>query len=351
MENNCIKEKYIATLVGCALGDALGMPVEGWKKEQIKKYVGRITEILDPIVVRDSQGNRIEKDEYGKLKCYCEGLEKGEGTDDTILTFAIAESIAEKKSLDLEDIAAKHVKAYKERLKPDGRLIGGFGGTTIAGIKNLIYGIHPSNSGVIGGPGNAPGMKMHTIGMYAHATESIETTLDFAKAVGKMTHLDSRSIATGIIQANCIFHLLAGISRQEFIENIVEVCAIYEPPLNKQFAMYEKGTLLERINWIKENKDTDPEEAYKTIHCSSIAFESYPFALFMFQKYWDNSTGGMIETVNYGGDCDTTGAIYGALCGAKNGMIFPKSWIHDSREIEKATKLGEAIYNLRQNNK
>ena len=31
-----MKERYIATLVGCALGDILGMPVEGWKREQIK---------------------------------------------------------------------------------------------------------------------------------------------------------------------------------------------------------------------------------------------------------------------------------------------------------------------------
>ena len=32
-----IEEHYIATLVGFTLGDRLGMPVEGWKQEQIAK--------------------------------------------------------------------------------------------------------------------------------------------------------------------------------------------------------------------------------------------------------------------------------------------------------------------------
>ncbi len=42
---------YQATLLGCGIGDSLGMPVEGWSKEQIVKYVGKITDLIDPQVV------------------------------------------------------------------------------------------------------------------------------------------------------------------------------------------------------------------------------------------------------------------------------------------------------------
>jgi len=31
-----MKERYQAILFGCAAGDTLGMPLEGWKQEQIK---------------------------------------------------------------------------------------------------------------------------------------------------------------------------------------------------------------------------------------------------------------------------------------------------------------------------
>jgi len=37
-------ERYIATLIGCALGDTLGMPVESFNRQQIKKYAGRVTQ-------------------------------------------------------------------------------------------------------------------------------------------------------------------------------------------------------------------------------------------------------------------------------------------------------------------
>src|SRR3989338_4019078 len=111
-----IKERYIATLHGCAYGDTIGMAIEGWKRGQIKKYVqgGRVTEPRAPIIVRDSAGAEISEDEFGKLKYWTRGLQKGEWTDDTIFTGAIAASIAERKSLDFDDIAQRHLKLYHE---------------------------------------------------------------------------------------------------------------------------------------------------------------------------------------------------------------------------------------------
>ena len=69
----------------------------------------------------------------------------------------------------------------------------------------------------------------------------------------------------------------------------------------------------------------------------------------MFQKYWNNPIEGLIETVNWGGDADTTGAIYGALCGAKHGMIFPEKWIKETKNLEPLIKAAEGIYDLGKN--
>lgn len=54
-------------------------------------------------------------------------------------------------------------------------------------------------------------------------------------------------------------------------------------------------------------------------------------------------TGGVIGLS--GGDCDTTGAMFGALAGAKNGIIFPGDWRLNDKE--KLLSLGRGIYNLR----
>lgn len=77
--------------------------------------------------------------------------------------------------------------------------------------------------------------------------------------------------------------------------------------------------------------------------------DAYPFTIFMFQKYWDDPVKGIIETVNFGGDCDTTGAIFGALAGARHGMVFPKEWVDVLKNKDRLQKAAEGIYALRKN--
>ncbi len=205
-----LMNKYSASLIGCAIGDALGMPVEGWKREQIKKYVGRITDFIDPVLVKDKEGNLLEQDEFGKLKYWTKDFKKGEYTDDTILTLTIAESLAQKGEVNIYDIAERHLIEYKKDNK-------GFGGTTREAMENLIKGKTIWESGVIGGPGNAPSMKMSPIGFYMHATDNYKQGLEFARLVGQITHLDPRSIASGVVQAHAIYSALKESTREEFV--------------------------------------------------------------------------------------------------------------------------------------
>lgn len=338
-----MKDRYIATLVGCALGDTLGMPVEGWKREQIKKYVGKITNPIGPVKVLDSEGKLVEKDEFGKLR-YISSFSKGNYTDDTALTLAIAESIAENGKIVLIDIAKKHIEAYDNWVRLHEEK--GFGKTTIDGILNLKAGISPLESGVIGGPGNAPAMKMSPVGLYMDLTGFYDYGMHFAELVGKMTHLDPRSIASGVLQAHAIFALLHNISRDDFVDMLPIICKKHENYLTQNFKGYELGNLTSRITWVTDNNDVSSEDAFEHLKSSSNVISSYPFALFMFQKYWNEPITGLIETINYGGDCDTTGAIYGALCGAKNGMIFPEEWIKELKELDRLTTVAEKLYSL-----
>ena len=343
-----IKDRYIATFLGCAIGDSLGMPIEGWKKEQIERYVGRITTFIDPVIITDKKtGIRFLKDEYGPLKCYTEDLKAGEFTDDTILTIALAKSIIESNGFHLNNAAQHQLLAYEAQRQSDGSLKGGFGRTTHEGIANLKRGLSPLESGVIGGPGNAPAMKMSPLGLYIHATGKYEEGVHFAEQVSSITHLDPRSIAGGIVQAHAIYSVLQGISRKDFVNSLVDVCKQYEKPVTTEFPLHESGSVLSRLEWIQQNYDATPDIAHNHLRSSSEGFSSHPFALFMVQKYWDDPITGLIETVNYGGDCDTTGAMYGAICGAKNGLIFPNHLVNGLLEKDKLISLGEKMYGLR----
>ena len=336
-----LKQQYVGTLIGCGIGDSLGMAVEGWEKSQIKKYVGKVTELIDPVIPKDELGVEIKEDEFGKIGRYTRRYKKGEYTDDTILTLAIAESIAEKKELNLIDILKKQIQAYETWGK------GGFGTSTKKGFANLKKGISPLESGVAPGMGNGPAMKMSSIGLYMHATNNHLQGLNFSRLIGATTHKDERAITSGIVQAHTIYRLLNNPSKQEFLESIVNVSKLTEKSQD-YIALAEKGNLTEKLEWVKNNQDISCIKALDHLKNSCLAFESYPFTIFMFQKYWENPMKGLIETVNFGGDCDTTGAIYGTLAGAKNGMIFPKQWTKILQNKDKLIKAAEEIYKIRE---
>ncbi len=340
-----MENRYIATLLGCGYGDTLGMSVEGWKQAQIEKYLGKVISPIAPVLLKDKEGNLIKEDEYGKLGYYTRDLSLGDVTDDTILTIAIAESIVEKGMLDLGDISKKQLQAYVDRIQPDGHVFGGFGKTTKDAFENLRKGVSPLESGVYPGLGNGPPMKMSPIGLYMHKTGEYLEGIKMAGLIGRATHNDERAIVSGVVQASAICNLLdSDLSRGGFLGTVLACCYLQEKQNPAGFPKSEKGNLLSKLEWIIANRDISDSLAKKNLGNSALCIESYPFALFMFQKYWDNPIKGLIETVNAGGDCDTTGAIYGALAGAKNGLIFPDNW--QLNEKDKLITLGKAIYQI-----
>ncbi|MFH1589818.1 MAG: ADP-ribosylglycohydrolase family protein [archaeon] len=351
------EEQFIGTIIGCAIGDTLGMPVEGWKKEQIARYAGRITEPRDPVIVKDKNGKIVYGDEFGYLKYHTKYMKKGEWTDDTILTLAIAEAIAEN-GLDLEAIAEYQLKEYKSRIQKDGSVRGGFGRTTIGGFENMERVRKGAKTGVVGGPGNAPAMKAGPLGLAAESEEHMIDRYDdrrtfltsdyvkFVEDVAKMTHLDPRSVRSGVIQANAINNLLDGANKGTFMTNMYLI-TMREEKVPKHYSYSSGPSLFDKIGWVMTHAHVSPNVAHKKLGSSSLVTSSYPFAVFMFQKYWDNPIEGLIETVNYGGDCDTTGAIYGALAGAKNGMIFPKEWVDVLYEKERLINAGKNLWRQR----
>ncbi len=348
-----MENRFIATMLGLALGDTLGMPVEGWKREQIKKYIGRICKPISPVLVYGRADELVTKDEFGGLGYYTQDFQRGQYTDDTILSKALAESLVEVRDFNIFDIAERQVAEYTKRLRPDGTVFGGFGKTTSDAFKRLLAGVSPLESGVIGGPGNAPAMKMAPLGLLMAARDlygdEYREGLRWAELVGGITHLDPRSVASGVVQAHAVYMMLHDCTKDEFMDSCVDVCRQYEPPISAIFPLWQKGSLRERLEWIGGHKDASVDEAHKVLGSNSNVFCSYPFALFMVQKYWDSPLEGLIETVNYGGDCDTTGSMYGALAGAKNGTaIFPEEWLAVLEGRYELERLGKELYSLRE---
>jgi len=342
-----LKEKYVATLIGCGIGDTLGMPVEAMTKEQIIYYTGGIKEPIDPVLIKNKKGELMKQDKFGKLAHYTRDLKKGEYTDDTICTLAIAESIANKGCLNLDDLVMSQIRAYQNCKQENGHVRGGWGGSTKRAFEKIIKGATILKAGTKPGLGNGTCMKISPIGLYMDsANKGYYPGLKIARQIGQSTHKDERSIAAGVVQADAIYALLQdNLTRDDFLDYLICSAETWEKPFNQEF-LPEKGTLKSRLKWVKENSDADEETAFKFLGNSCLAIDSYPFTIFMFQKYFNKPIEGLLKTVNWGGDCDTTGAIFGALAGAKNGLIFPKSWVKTLKNHDKLKKAAQTIYEL-----
>lgn len=338
-----MKEKYIATMVAAGLGDTLGMPVEGWKHQQIRRYIGAITTLIDPFQPIDTAGQAITEDEFGKIKQWTKDFKKGQFTDDTILTLALAESLIACKGMDLEDIALRMLHEYTIRKQADGSVSGGFGGTTIDAMKNLEQGLSPKESAPVpGGPGNGTAMKTAPLGLYMHASAKAQEVLEFSELVARITHRYPPSIAAGVVQTAAVCYALEVNNKLAWLDILVDVARTVESRYEKQLI-----NLSDKLIWIRSHRGLPDTMAQNILNNRSHVLESYPFAVFMSQKYWNNPLKGLLRTVNFGGDCDTTAAMFGAIAGARHGIFYPGSMVADLQNLDQLMRIGKTLYALR----
>ncbi len=115
-----LQDRYHGVLLGLACGDALGGPVEFKSRDEVAE--------LHPGGLRDFVGG-------GWLS-----LDPGEITDDTQMTLAIARSLAETGTLDMNDIARRFLDWYESDPKDIGL-------TTRAALVALKKGVSWEESG------------------------------------------------------------------------------------------------------------------------------------------------------------------------------------------------------------
>lgn len=320
------KNKIHGTLLGILVGDTLGAPVEMLTAEQIKKRVGYIDCIID-------------SKEVGRKRV------KGMPTDDTQLTLAVADGILENPNpnvIDMSAIAKQHIKSYKETTD-------GWGGTTRVAVKNLVNEAswdEAASTDENHGYGNGVAMKISPFVLYAYsmalnrclkdkkAHSNIdlvhENMYEYALNLSKMSHTTQVSVATSYAYEVALFYCLVQDIDSFDIDNLKTVIHYALMKVSKEDidGFTESGKELEDL-WLKfaENPISDPAKIAEMFGTSCACSESVLFSLAMFVSNYKNIDC-LFDTVNQGGDTDTTGALVGSLLGALHGFkIFPKKLI------------------------
>ncbi len=303
-------DKFKGTLIGCAVGDALGMPVEGMAPAAIVEKYGKVTDFID------------------------ERFGAGRITDDTQMTVTLGQSIIEIGRFDTAHAAFKFgrwMAASDEGVK-DAR---GVGMACAAACRELYEGAGPGESAVESA-GCGAAMRASPIGLrYYHDHEGLRRA---AMRQALLTHNDPEAVAGAVAVS---FAVAAGIEDMGDLDRagLAADTASFVQETNRNMAV--------KIAGLADYLDATPDEGFAYTGTGGYVMETVPAALFAFLRSPYDLEETVVSAVNAGGDADSIGAIAGAISGAFNGVgQVPSRWRADVEGRDYLEYLAERLFTL-----
>ncbi len=304
-ENGNIFKKNMQMLdgvIGFAIGDALGVPVEFSTRSYLEKQP-----------LKDMIGHG------------CYDVPEGTWSDDTALMLATIDSIIEAKAINFDDIMYKFsewVDSAKYTATGD---VFDIGFTTKKAISRFKYGAIATKCGDkdYNENGNGSLMRILPIVYYLYSNDfSEEEEVAIINNASSLTHAHEISCLGCKIYSDYIKQLLDGCGRKKALDFIKS--RDYTKYYSKESINEYKRILVDDISLLSINDINSSGYVVDTLEASlwaTLNSSSYEEAV--------------LTAVNLGGDTDTIGAITGAL----NGMIYgreqiPERWIDSLKNKE-----------------
>jgi ADP-ribosylglycohydrolase len=303
-------ERFRGCLLGVAVGDALGMPTEGYTAREISSKFGTVREMLAA-----PEGH------------FHSGLYAGQFTDDTEETLLLAESLIEAAGFSPDRFAEK-LAAWGATWTLDERQNRGVGFATRSAVESIIAGTPWQQSG-LAIPTCGAAMRSAPIGLLYHTDLNIVKS--YADLQSLPTHTSAEARAAAVAVAVGVALSCNGFSKDMILRN----AASQASRLDADFA--------ERLLWAGSLLDLQPEDALGMIRSSPLAMETVPAAFYCFMRFEPQEA--LIMAASSGGDTDTIASIAGSLFGAALGPSWiPESWLAalEGRERIEGIALGLA---------
>ena len=293
--NTANMKNHIATagILGLAVGDALGVPVEFHDREFLRR---------DPVT--DMRG-------YGSHR-----QPPGTWSDDTSLTLCLVESICEA-GINYDDQAQRFVGwMLRNEWTPHGRVFD-IGNATREAIFRLDQGVAPTEAGLTDESSNGNGslMRILPIAIYlAHAQQAERNAV--AMECSRLTHGHPRCQLACAMFVEIAAAVVRGVELSTAVaiarETMASLVATRAASELKTFARL----LSPDLEMLAESKISG--SGY-VIHC----LESSLWCSLNARSYEE----GVLQAVNLGEDTDTTGAVTGGLLGLRFGCeAIPENW-------------------------
>ena len=293
-----------AALLGLAVGDALGVPVE---------FIGREARQRDPVQGMRGYGTHHQP--------------PGTWSDDSSLTFCLAETLA--TAYDPADAARRFVRWQDEAYWTAHNNVFDIGIATAEALQRLRNGVAPLQAGGKDEYSNGNGSLMRVLPLVFTTKDwLVAERFDAVREISSITHAHPRSVLACFIYTEMARHLLAGLrvvkayrAMVQTVNEFVSTTDIYsELELRHFHRVLERPYGEYQIKPLLEYEQTEISSSGYVVHTLEAAL----WCLLQHDSY----AATVLAAVNLGDDTDTTGAVAGGLAGLAYGEVaIPAEWL------------------------
>lgn len=279
--------KVLDGIIGFAVGDAMGVPVEFVQREKL---------LQAPLVNMVGGGSH--------------GMPKGSWSDDTSMTLATIDAIIETNEINLQAIADNFIEWFRKAKYTPTNKVFDIGRTTLQALAKVeLKTCSPEMAGGTGEYDNGNGslMRILPIVYWCYAKKyNKEEIYNVVKSVSSITHRHEVSIMGCYIYVLFAIEILKGKSFKDALKIIKkEKYSMFSCECIKRYDRILKGEL----------------KKYKLEDISSQGYivstlESVLWVLLNTDSY----NQAIIGAINLGNDTDTVGACVGGIAGIKYGF-------------------------------
>ncbi len=302
--------KTASGLLGLCIGDALGVPVE---------FTSRAERIKSPVTSMLGYGTW--------------DVPAGTWSDDSSLTFCLAESLCNGFSLD--NIAKSFWRWYHEGYWTASGEVFDIGNTTFLAIADYQRGIPPMLAGGKSENSNGNGSLMRILPMaYCYKKLTFPELISRTHCCSCITHAHLRSqMACGIYVSIAIYLLEGEKPLQAYEKGLEKIQTIYSASEYASEISHFNKVFSGEIAKLSVDEIQSSGYVIHTLEASLwclLNSSSYPEAV--------------LKAVNLGGDTDTTAAVTGGLAGIYYGIEnIPTEWIEQIARKQHIMDLAESF--------
>jgi ADP-ribosylglycohydrolase len=308
-----MKDRFEGAVVGLAVGDALGFPVEFIGSDEIRRRYGPqgITDFVPP-----------------------RSHPLGTYTDDTQMSLAVSRGLLRAGRDDLDGVMsaiAEELAAWAESPENDRAP----GSTTMSACRRLFAGRSWRESGIPESKGCGSTIRTAPIGLYYHGDR--DRLIEIASHSSRITHGHRSAVAGATANALAVSLALAEAEPQDFLPAIIDATE----GISEEFA--------DKVREVPQVLQMEPDGAFDVLGDAWVAEEAMACALYCFLRSPGDYRQTVLTGANASGDSDSVACIAGGISGALNGIeAIPEQWRQRVEDGEGLVRTAGSLYEAAQ---